>query len=101
MDGHAHRAKTKKRRGERNMAEWIQAACCPYCGGELEISSYFTFSRDYRITKSGVLSKKYKKSKPGPLHCETGYCYGCERAFAEDEINISDDGTVFIRYEEK
>lgn len=79
------------------MAEWKRVTCCPYCGGELEISFYYTFSRDYKITKEGVLSKKFKQSEPGPLHCETGYCYGCERSFGEDEIDILDDGTVWIR----
>lgn len=83
------------------MAEWKQVTCCPYCGGELEISEHFSLSHDYRITKSGVLSKRFKISDTGPLNCTTGYCFGCGRAFDEDEIAAENDGTVWLRVPEE
>lgn len=79
------------------MKEWKRITCCPYCGGELEISEHYSLSHDYRITKSGVLSKRFKISSPGPLHCTTGYCIDCERAFDEDEISAENDGTVWVK----
>lgn len=79
------------------MRDWNRVTCCPRCGGELEISFYYTFSRDYKITKEGVLSKKFKKSAYGPLHCETAFCNTCETSFGEDEVTIEDDGSVWIR----
>ena len=82
------------------MFEWKRVTCCPYCGGELEISDHYAISKDYKITKNGVVSKKFKFSSPGPLHCTTGYCFGCEHAFDEDEITVEDDGTVWARVKE-
>ncbi len=81
------------------MKEWKRVTCCPYCGGELEISDHYTFSKDYRITKSGVLSKRFKSSDPGPMDCTTGYCFGCEKAFDSDNITVENDGTVWVKVE--
>lgn len=83
------------------MKEWKRVTCCPYCGGELEISDHYAFTKDYSITKNGVLSKRFKLSDPGPLDCTTGYCYGCGRAFDGDDIIVENDGTVWVRMEEE
>ena len=79
------------------MKSWKRVNRCHYCGGELEISDHYVFSRDYRITKSGVLSKKFKLSDPGPMDCTTGYCFGCGKAFDSDSITVENDGTVWIK----
>lgn len=81
------------------MKEWKRVTCCPYCGGDLEVSYYYTFSFDYRITKAGILSKRFKKSDPGEMNCMTGYCYGCGRAFDDNEITVEHDGTVWMKVE--
>ena len=79
------------------MKEWKRVTCCPYCGGELEISDYYVLTRNYRITKNGALSKKFKISDPGSMDCTTGYCFGCEKAFDSDSITVENDGTVWIK----
>lgn len=53
------------------MKEWKQVTCCPYCGGELEVCEHYTFSRNYSITKKGVISNKFKCSSPGSMDCIT------------------------------
>lgn len=82
------------------MKEWKRVTCCPYCGGELIISDHYALTKDYRITKSGVLSKRFKLSDPGPMDCTTGYCCGCERAFDSDNITVENNGTVWVKMED-
>ena len=79
------------------MSEWKYVTCCPHCGGELIISDHYAFTRDYRITKRGVLSKRSKRSSDGSMDCTTGYCLSCNTGFDEDEIAVEADGTVWVR----
>ena len=79
------------------MYEWKQATCCPYCGGELEVESYYSFSRNYRITKKGVLSKNYKISSAAPLHCVTAFCLKCKHLFEEDDVEFTEGDILFLR----
>lgn len=81
------------------MYEWRQATCCPYCGGELEVNKYYTFSKDYHITKKGILSKSYRVSSAAPLDCITAVCLNCEHLFEEDDIEVVEEDVVFLRVE--
>ena len=76
-----------------------QASCCPYCGGELEVESYYSFSRIYRITKKGTLSKNCKKSPIGPLHCMTAFCHKCKHLFEEDDVELTEENVLLLRIE--
>lgn len=82
------------------MKQWKRVTSCPFCGGELEISEHYVFSRDYKITKKGLISKKYTLSSEGPMDCVTGFCLDCETAFDSDMITVEHDGTVYIKIEE-
>ena len=79
------------------MSEWIRVTKCPDCGGELEISEFFTYTMDYKITKKGVLSNRPRKSSPGPIDCMNAYCYGCEKCWDAMHVHIDADGAVFLR----
>lgn len=77
--------------------DWEKVTCCPYCGGPLEISEHYIFSLDRKITKSGVVSKKARKSAPEFADCITGFCLECARPFDGNEITVESDGSVWVR----
>ena len=79
------------------MRDFDHVTKCPYCGGELIISDHYSFTRDYRITKDGVLSRRYTVSDPGPMDCTTAYCLQCKTAFDADMISVESDGKVYLR----
>ena len=78
------------------MADWVPVTCCPQCGGNLQIDCYYSFSRVYRITKKGKLSKRYRVTQGGSLDCLTAYCTDCETEFDGDKIVVQ-DGTVYMK----
>lgn len=80
-----------------NEKAWRRVTACPYCGGPLIISTYYTFSRDYTITRRGFMSKRYSNSSPGPIGCTTAFCTGCETAFDADSIFIEGSGEVWMK----
>ena len=80
-----------------NKKVWRRVTACPYCGGRLVISEYYTFSRDYTITRKGVLSERYSNGDPGAIDCTTAFCTGCETAFDSDSICIESNGEVWMK----
>ena len=54
---------------------------CPICGEDntLGLSCLYQYSKDYKITKNGCLSKKYTKDCGNPMEVEILTCKnGCE-----------------------
>lgn len=78
------------------MSEWKRATSCPLCGGQLIVSDFYTFSRDYRLTKAGVLSKRYTVSDADYTDCTTGCCADCGAVFEADKIDVHNDA-VYIK----
>ena len=76
------------------MKEWKQVKVCPVCGGRLVVSDFYSLSRDYRITKKGVLSKRCSTSDPGPLDCTTASCLDCNASWDADHVTVDADSTV-------
>ena len=80
---------------------WQRVECCPHCKGELLISIHYAFTKDFKLTKNGVMSKRFKKSQSGPLECTTGYCADCGAVFDEDRICVEADGAVYVKAKEE
>lgn len=79
---------------------WKRVVCCPHCKGELLISFHFSFTKDFKITRDGVMSKRFKRSTDGSLECSTGYCSDCGAVFDEDQICVEEDGAVYVKVKE-
>lgn len=79
------------------MKNWVRVTKCPICGGEIELSEFYTYSRDFKITKKGILSKKSKKSDAGPIDCMNAYCNGCQTTWDATQVFIKGDGSVFLK----
>ena len=47
---------------------------CPQCGGAIIVSELYQYSFDYKVLKSGKLSKKYKKFDGGSMECCIAFC---------------------------
>lgn len=87
----------RQREKPMNKKVWRRVTACPYCGGRLIISEHYTFSRDYTITRKGVLSERYSNGDPGAIDCTTAFCTGCETAFDSDSICIENNGEVWMK----
>ena len=83
------------------MKEWKQMKVCPICGGHLVVNDFYTLSRDYRITKKGVLSKKYSVSDPGPIDCTTANCLDCGASWDAGHVAVEHDNTVWLKVEQE
>lgn len=78
------------------MSEWKQVTCCPHCGGPLTVSEYYSYSRDYKITRKGILSKRSSLVEGGPIDCITAYCFQCKTVWDADHVFIEGDKTVWV-----
>ena len=47
---------------------------CPVCGGKLTVSCLYQYSLDFVVTKSGKVSKRYKKCDGGSMECSNVSC---------------------------
>ena len=81
------------------MREWTRVTACPECGGRLKLSEFYTFSRDYDITKKGRMSKRYTKGEAGPIDCITAYCADCNAVWDASKVCIESDDSVLLRVE--
>ena len=79
-------------------AEWVSAAKCPKCGGQMTLSEHFALTHDYRIRRDGTLYKRHKKSPEGPIDCVTAYCEGC-KTYWDGDHTINDIDGVYVRGE--
>ena len=84
-----------------DLKQWKPVTRCPYCSGELVVSIFYSLSHDYRITKKGVISRRYSVSDLGSMDCITAFCRGCERSFDNSQVAVENDGKVYIRMEEE
>jgi hypothetical protein len=74
---------------------WILVKKCPACGGKLIVSDFYSFSRDYKITRRGVLSSRSSKSVESSIDCTTASCVDCGAEWEQGEVMIL-DGKVFL-----
>lgn len=79
------------------MKKWVKVKKCPYCGGELILSEFYTFTLDFRITKKGKLSKRFTRSDAGPIDCMTAYCDRCNSNWDATQVCVEADGDVFLK----
>ena len=72
-------------------------ACCPLCGGEIVVSEFIQISREYKVTKSGKLSKRYTTTKgAGGGDPMTAACANQCGAYWEDgSFYIGEDGGFY------
>ena len=74
---------------------------CPLCGGEITVSEIFQYTHDYKLTKSGRLSKKYKVFDNGPDDaCVAGCEYGAHWEIGQFEIT-TEGYFIDYKYEEE
>ncbi len=69
---------------------------CPLCGGQIEISDLYQYSHDFKITKSGQISKKYRKRDCGSMEVTVAGCV-CGANWGEGEFEITSEGR-FVDY---
>ena len=69
---------------------------CPLCGGEIQISYLYQYSHDYRLTKSGHISKKYTKRNCDSMDAAIAGCE-CGANWEDGEFRIDENGN-FIDY---
>ncbi len=78
-----------------------QRTKCPLCGGEIIVSDLYQYSHDYKLTKSGRLSKKYTVSNAGTEEAVVAGCT-CGANWGIGEFDITKDGYfVDYKYEEE
>ena len=70
---------------------------CPRCGGKIEVSYLYQYSHDYKLTKSGKLSKRYTKRDCGPMEVAVVGCRSCGADWGEEEFEIDREG-YFVDY---
>lgn len=69
---------------------------CPLCGGQIEVSDLYQYSRNYKVTKRGRLSKKYTVRDCGSMEASIAGC-DCGAYWAVDEFDVTSEGR-FIDY---
>ncbi|MDE7245736.1 MAG: hypothetical protein K2O18_17425 [Oscillospiraceae bacterium] len=69
---------------------------CPLCGGEIIVSELCQYTHDYKLTKSGRLSKKYTVSDNGPDDAVVAGCE-CGAYWEIGQFDITREG-YFIDY---
>lgn len=79
------------------MDGWKRVTACPKCGGELILSEYYTYSINFRITKKGLLSKKFRKDEAGAIDCMTACCDKCSSFWDAGHVFVEIDGAVYLR----
>ena len=74
----------------------IRRKKCPLCGGDIFVSELYQYSHDYTITKSGKVSRKYKKQDCGSVEVSVAGCE-CGANWDADQFKITAEG-YFIDY---
>lgn len=79
------------------MGEWILANKCPHCGGQLTLSDFYSFSRDYPILKNGRPSKRGKKCGEEAVGVINARCNSCHVTWDDSNTRLTVDGKIEIR----
>ena len=74
----------------------VERRKCPLCGGEIEISYLYQYSHDYKLTKSGRISKRYTTRDCGSMEVSIAGCK-CGANWNADEFEITREGR-FVDY---
>ena len=74
----------------------VERRKCPLCGGSIEISSLYQYSHDYKLTKSGRISKRYTTHDCGSMEVAVAMCE-CGANWNADEFEVTNDGR-FVDY---
>lgn len=69
---------------------------CPQCGGAIIVSELYQYSFDYKVLKSGKLSKKYKRFDGGSMECHIASCEKLCGAEWSSEDFLIDENENFI-----
>lgn len=65
--------------------------CCPKCGATITVSELFEYSHNYKILKSGRISKRFTVKDDGPLECMIACCSNnCGAIWDADEFYINE-----------
>lgn len=66
---------------------------CPQCGGAIIVSELYQYSLDYKVLKSGKLSKKYKRFDGGSMDCGIAFCEKlCGAEWSSEDFYIDENG---------
>ncbi len=77
----------------------VYRTTCPFCGGKICVSWLFQYSRDYRIIRSGKLSKNYTRQDCGSMEVAVAGCTNCEEAnWGNGEFFIDDGRFMDYKY---
>lgn len=82
------------------MLDGIVRNCCPICGAPITASSLCQYSLDYKILKSGRMSKRYRKTDCGTMEVWLACCSGdCGASWEQDDFGWDDrDRFVDMKY---
>lgn len=82
------------------MREPVKRKCCPKCGGTIVVSYLYQTSHDYRITKSGKLSKRFTRDGENSMDCGIAACSACDVRWEMGDFYIEDDCFCDCKYVE-
>ena len=74
----------------------VERRKCPLCVGSIEISYLYQYSHDYKLTKSGRISKRYTTHDCGSMEVAVAMCE-CGANWNADEFEVTNDGR-FVDY---
>lgn len=80
----------------------IKRNCCPLCGGVIVVSALQQYSLDYRVLKSGRVSKRYTVRDCGSMEVSIAGCLNeeCDAYWDADSFAVDVDGSFFdYKYE--
>lgn len=77
--------------------------CCPLCGHKIVVSDLFQYSRDYKVTKAGKLSKRYTVNDCGSMEVSVAGCENpeCDANWGDGDFLVEDGKFVDFKYSVK
>ena len=69
---------------------------CPLCGGQIEVSDLYQYSRNYIVTKSGRLSKKYTVRDCGSMEASIAGC-DCGAYWEVGDFDVTSERRCYPR----
>lgn len=69
----------------------VERKVCPFCGGQITVTELFQYSHDYKIGKSGRISKRYTVQDCGSMEATVAGC-SCGANWGVGEFDITSEG---------
>ena len=84
---------------KRFATQGVERKKCPLCGGEIKITDLYQYAHEYKLTKSGRISKRYNVVDCGSMEVSIAGCK-CGANWGVGEFDITTEGR-FVDYKYK